>query len=640
MENLLQYINKTGYKDGYDTASNPFNIILGGDITMEGVSKDILAIPYKNGKPETPTLMKPNTNHKFNSDFVLEIPKAQFGFQFGVNPNIMDSIHEQYLTQQLGNPNQSLSNKGQMEMGNFNTNTNPNLVANLRQSPVEKQNTTNTTTNIPLDSNNTNFNTNQVGNNNNNFMNNLLNSPGLYGGVDLSSSLFKTGQSIGFDADDIENPIGRRKAKNANLMRGIGAAGKSILNIGRLVGAGLGQQNRLQQFYKNYNEQQRRALVNNFNFQEGGEFDLIDTPMLMESARDTVNDGINIPLDFDNQIIQEETLPKRELSTEEKVVSGLVSRGFSKEEASALAGNISVESRFEIGIEGDKHMKTPSYGLMQWRGSRKEQLFEKYGENPSLENQLDFISYELKGGNSYETKMFNKAKDKSKTVEDLAYNIAKYVERPSTSALNKSKEKRSGAARKYFNELDLVSYFKKGGTVEDFPTEKLLTGEYLTALPKSQEEEANVEIENKEYVIYPNGDVQEAVGDTHNQGGIKVKLDSGTKVISNSLKIGGDSAKLCNKRFDTKIKAKDTYAGAIKKYTNKIGLTKLNNEQEDLFKKLDKQKKVDDKTTQSLNAELLSSRIKEIEDKKKPLENLRREFSEYIFEKQEQNKND
>ncbi len=58
-------VNTTGYLDGSQTASNPYNIIPGDDITMKGVSKQIQATPIYNGIPGQPTVMHPGLDYSF-----------------------------------------------------------------------------------------------------------------------------------------------------------------------------------------------------------------------------------------------------------------------------------------------------------------------------------------------------------------------------------------------------------------------------------------------------------------------------------------------------------------------------------------------------------------------------------------------
>lgn len=135
-----------------------------------------------------------------------------------------------------------------------------------------------------------------------------------------------------------------------------------------------------------------------------------------------------------------------EIASGEKVVSGLMQRGFSKEEAAGLAGNISAESRFNSGVTN----QIGAFGLMQWLGSRKKELFsfaQSQGKSPAdLNLQLDFIKKELKGGGG-ETEAFNRAvKESGGDVRRLAYLIGKYVERPADWELAQSRSRREGVA--------------------------------------------------------------------------------------------------------------------------------------------------------------------------------------------------
>jgi len=282
----------------------------------------------------------------------------------------------------------------------------------------------------------------------------FLQSPQALVDIDLNSALFTAGQSFGFDSDLIENTDARKQGRRGNLMRGVGAVGKSLLNMGRLVGAGMGYQNRLNDFYENSSNAYRNALVGTYRFENGG----------------------------------------------------------------------------------------------------------------------------------------------------------------------------------------LFQYLKNGGKIEDFPIEKILTGEYATGLPEKEEEKGNAEVERDEYLQHPNGDVQKVVGETHENGGVKMQLDNGTRVISDNLEIGGDFAKFLRKEFDIDVLAKDTFANTLDKYTRKIGLKKLNEEQEQLFRKLKAQEDTEDETTLKLNSLFLGEKIKEIEDKKLPLESQRKDFFDIVYDKQETHK--
>lgn len=71
-------INTTGYKRGTPTFHNPFNIIPGGNITMQGVDSPVLAMP-SDGKP---VVMQPGQDYNFpEASYVVE--KKLNNFQAG-----------------------------------------------------------------------------------------------------------------------------------------------------------------------------------------------------------------------------------------------------------------------------------------------------------------------------------------------------------------------------------------------------------------------------------------------------------------------------------------------------------------------------------------------------------------------------
>jgi hypothetical protein len=131
----------------------------------------------------------------------------------------------------------------------------------------------------------------------------------------------------------------------------------------------------------------------------------------------------------------------------------LINRGFTKEEAAAIAGNIWHESNFNPAAIFGSINRTPlptmaeeikfikskqtAYGVMQWRAERKNALadFAKTkGEHPAnLRLQADFMKYELKdkydGKYAYETTMFQRAMEYGKSVRDKARGFAEKSER-------------------------------------------------------------------------------------------------------------------------------------------------------------------------------------------------------------------
>lgn len=91
-------VNTTGYTPGTQTENNPYNIIPGGNITMQGVNQNINAIPMNNGTPiGKPVRMKPGLNYYFpNADSVLEIPEKQWGGPAAMlnSPPVVDRLND------------------------------------------------------------------------------------------------------------------------------------------------------------------------------------------------------------------------------------------------------------------------------------------------------------------------------------------------------------------------------------------------------------------------------------------------------------------------------------------------------------------------------------------------------------------
>ena len=144
------------------------------------------------------------------------------------------------------------------------------------------------------------------------------------------------------------------------------------------------------------------------------------------------------------------------------LATALIKRGFTKEHAAAIIGNVWAESSFNhtaIGIAGD-------FGLMQWFGPRKKALKQFADKQKSsimnLTTQLDFIKYELldkyDGEYAYETNQFRKAMSYGDSILDKAEGFARYVERPLAGALKQSLPTRRIIAQQIY---DLLTPKKK-----------------------------------------------------------------------------------------------------------------------------------------------------------------------------------
>jgi len=169
--------------------------------------------------------------------------------------------------------------------------------------------------------------------------------------------------------------------------------------------------------------------------------------------------------------------------------------------------------------------------------------------------------------------------------------------------------------------------------------DKVSPEEYLTGEVTSGDDTKpyNAEVEAGEY-LNRNGLTQKVVGNKHSRGGEKMNLEEGTIIISDSERIGAANARALSIQTGMKLKAGDTYAQVIDIFNKKIGLDKLNKEQEDLFSQLRKSVGKGSETTQNLNQDFLNGKIKAIEEKKLELLSAREQLTKVLFDLQEEGK--
>lgn len=184
--------------------------------------------------------------------------------------------------------------------------------------------------------------------------------------------------------------------------------------------------------------------------------------------------------------------------------------------------------------------------------------------------------------------------------------------------------------------------YKDGGGVYLGPNNRFdsgsLTGEYLYPLPKSMEDQANVEVEKGEYVTQHGEAPMEAMGQKHADGGTPVSLEQGTKVITDDTTIEPDFAKYIRDTYGIKATPKDTYATLMDRYKAKIGLKSAYDDQKKALEKLKKNDKIDDENTRRLNASVLSKAINDSNDTVNGLEGRFTDFANVIYKEQEDRK--
>lgn len=117
-------------------------------------------------------------------------------------------------------------------------------------------------------------------------------------------------------------------------------------------------------------------------------------------------------------------------STSSQIVNFFMNKGLTKNQAKGIYGNIMQESGGKHNIVSrDGHN---SYGLAQWTGTRKARLFSKYGTNPTVNQQLEYLWDEL---NSTEKNALNALRNTT-TVEDATKVFMQKFERPANWAAN------------------------------------------------------------------------------------------------------------------------------------------------------------------------------------------------------------
>ena len=180
-------------------------------------------------------------------------------------------------------------------------------------------------------------------------------------------------------------------------------------------------------------------------------------------------------------------------------------------------------------------------------------------------------------------------------------------------------------------------FFAEGGEKKNLF--KALTGEYQFALSdKNPIGEPNAEIEGGEYVFDSQG-IRKAEGKTHEKGGMPVKLEEGTRILSDHLKIGVDIAKKINKDLAIPARATDTYAKVLDRFNASSGLDRVNTKLEDLMVMMKEQKtKVKDQKTSNLNVDYISKQLYTENQKKKPIEKEREKLFDIMFQIQEESK--
>lgn len=178
--------------------------------------------------------------------------------------------------------------------------------------------------------------------------------------------------------------------------------------------------------------------------------------------------------------------------------------------------------------------------------------------------------------------------------------------------------------------------YQEGGKVSNKRSGLLLTGNFLDG--NDEHPMPNAEVERGEYLQTPDGNTMEVLGKKHSEGGELISVPENTKVISDYIKIGGKMATYLKKNYNLNVSAGSSYATVLDRYKKKIGLTELLDEEAKIMKKIVDQDDVKFESTRDMNLQVLSKRANDIQPKKEPLEQDFNDFTNFIYQKQEESK--
>lgn len=108
-----------------------------------------------------------------------------------------------------------------------------------------------------------------------------------------------------------------------------------------------------------------------------------------------------------------------------------VEKGLQPHQAAGIVGNLIGESKLNPSAVNPT---SKAFGIAQWLGNRKKKLFAKYGDKPTIDQQLEFVWEEL---NTSEKKAFDKLLQ-TQSVEEATNSFMKHFERPSAREMAQS----------------------------------------------------------------------------------------------------------------------------------------------------------------------------------------------------------
>lgn len=187
--------------------------------------------------------------------------------------------------------------------------------------------------------------------------------------------------------------------------------------------------------FVSYNQVQAPSYLNqpqpDYNGDLSNEDSIYDNAQLFnQELYDRINNRPKSIFAGWNPIEKSLEAPDDRTPTGSQIVNFFMNKGLTKNQAKGIYGNIMQESGGKHNIVSrDGHN---SYGLAQWTGTRKTRLFSKYGTNPTVNQQLEYLWDEL---NSTEKGALNALRNTS-TVADATKVFMQKFERPANWAAN------------------------------------------------------------------------------------------------------------------------------------------------------------------------------------------------------------
>ena len=187
--------------------------------------------------------------------------------------------------------------------------------------------------------------------------------------------------------------------------------------------------------FVSYNQVQAPSYLNqpqpDYNSDLSNEDSIYDNAQLFnQELYDRINNRPKSIFAGWNPIEKSLDVPDDRTPTGSQIVNFFMNKGLTKNQAKGIYGNIMQESGGKHNIVSrDGHN---SYGLAQWTGTRKARLFSKYGTNPTVSQQLEYLWDEL---NSTEKNALNALRNTT-TVADATKVFMQKFERPANWAAN------------------------------------------------------------------------------------------------------------------------------------------------------------------------------------------------------------